>query len=119
MSYINSFIESFVHLFSIDLGNETIVEEAVIGEPRFDECWGKEIPDSKFVIPLFADGYKSPDMMLFDIPEPNGECSDKLNNFLDLFDIGSTVNLEDVIGETISIEVQSGGSVVIRPDVNQ
>ena len=115
MSYINSFIKRFVHLFSIDFRNETTVEEATIGEPRYDECWGEEIPDDKFVVPLFVDGYKSPYMMLFDIPEPDGEISEKLSNFLNLFGIDSAGNLGEIAGETVSIEVR-GGDVIIEPN---
>ena len=114
MSYINSFIEKFVHLFSIDFRDETMVEPAIIGEPRYDECWGEEIPDDKFVVPLFVDGYKSPLMMKFDVPEPDGVGSYKLNNFLNLFDIDSVGRLGDVSGEPVTIEVQ-GDNVTIVP----
>lgn len=114
MSYISNFIESFVHLFSIDLRDETTVEEAVVGEPRYNECWGEEIPDDKFVVPLFVDGYKSPLMMKFEIPDPDGVGSYKLNNFLDLFDIDSVGRLGDVAGEPVEIKVQ-GSDVTIVP----
>ena len=113
MSYIKNFIKSFVHLFSVGFRDEPVVEEAIIGEPRYDECWGEEIPEEKFVVPLFVDGYKSPLMMKFDIPEPDGVGSYKLNNFLDLFDIDSVGRLGDVSGEPVEIKVQSGDVTII------
>ena len=114
MSYISNFIESFVHLFSIDFRGEPTVEPAVIGEPRYDECWGEEIPNDKFVVPLFVDGYKSPLMMKFDTPDRGGRVSNKLSNFMYLFDIDSVGRLGDVSGEPVTIKVQAD-SVTIDP----